>query len=1245
MNYLLENLGPERFQEFCHALLAKAFPKLQCFPVGQRDGGRDAVSYYLETNSREFIVFQVKFVRKPEAEKDTHEWIKKVMQEEAPKVERLIPKGAKEYYLLTNVSGTAFPDSGSIDSVQETLNKSLSIPAQCWWRDDINRRLDESWGIKWSYPEILTGQDVIRFIIERGLNEDAERRASAVRAFVRDQFERDVDVRFKQVELQNKLLDLFIDVPISVRGAEGQRGLRREAALLNSIVQEAGNRTDSGQERTVGAATFILNPESQRTFTRIVIEGAPGQGKSTISQYVCQIHRGRILQEGMDDPRIPARHRRNPVRLPFKIDCRDFSLWLSKKDPFSSDENADPPDDWQKSLEGFLAAQVHHYSGGAKFVVSDLHAVLRVSAVLVVFDGLDEVADISRRREVIEQIVKGSNRLHDIAVSAQTVVTSRPAAFANSPGLPEESFRHFHLASIDRNLIDDYAAKWLKARKLDGKEASDVRRILRDKLDQPHIRELSRNPMQLAILLSLVQTRGGSLPDKRTALYDNYVQLFFNRESEKSNVVRDHRELLIDIHQYLGWVLHAESQTKRNRGSVSSERLQQLVESYLLSEGHETSLASQLFTGMVERVVALVSRVEGTYEFEVQPLREYFAAKHLYCTAPYSPAGNEMRGTLPDRFDALCRDFYWLNVTRFYSGCYSKGELPSLVERLEELSRSDGYRDTSHPRVLAATLLADWVFAQHPKAMRQVVGMILDGIGLTYITSGGPAYRRDEPLVLPKSSGSEELVERCFGLLAEKPAFDFAWMLLELIRANAGRETINARWLEIVSSKSGGDRTAWINYGMQLGVLSVLTPDELEGLLSDGSDRAERMYFYVRAGQAKYIEAEESRLSCLIDYFLDTPPRISLRRARSHVESFAQALMPQRYAVALENRYPNSLSELLDRFNVSGEEGASGGSEEWLTELSVTTKMREVTDLAAELSELSALEWATKLDPWSRLVERVRTHFGEKWSLVVLANVSAGIRSKDELCEEATSLFDAAVPLCRRVRYARLRAGSAAWWESQIKGAGSEFETSFGLLVLLTWAGPTVLEKLSPFIDERLHSLEGSWWVRLSGALRWAGGGIGHERKGIKIALESLPAQISERTVVALSFRLNSSLSHSLFINRLRDYAGDDYAALEFCQLSALRAAQGDPSTWREWLPVISKSYAKGVVTDVYVGYRFARAVRDQELPMDIAKEIVRSCGRYPVDLVAWAEIACRQAVAAQVRPVGEIAESQKWFQ
>ena len=47
---------------------------------------------------------------------------------------------------------------------------------------------------------------------------------------------------------------------------------------------------------------------------------------------------------------------------------------------------------------------------------------------------------------------------------------------------------------------------------------------------------------------------------KRTTLYEEYMKLFFNREAEKSAIVRDHRELLLSIHGVLAWVLHTQAE-------------------------------------------------------------------------------------------------------------------------------------------------------------------------------------------------------------------------------------------------------------------------------------------------------------------------------------------------------------------------------------------------------------------------------------------------------------------------------------------------------------------------------------------------------------------------------------------------------------------------------------------------------------------------------------------------------------
>ena len=63
MDYIYENLGDERFQEFCSTLISKEFPNIQAFPVGQPDGGRDAISYRMDSSKKKFIVFRLEFYK------------------------------------------------------------------------------------------------------------------------------------------------------------------------------------------------------------------------------------------------------------------------------------------------------------------------------------------------------------------------------------------------------------------------------------------------------------------------------------------------------------------------------------------------------------------------------------------------------------------------------------------------------------------------------------------------------------------------------------------------------------------------------------------------------------------------------------------------------------------------------------------------------------------------------------------------------------------------------------------------------------------------------------------------------------------------------------------------------------------------------------------------------------------------------------------------------------------------------
>ena len=85
-------------------------------------------------------------MRKPLAEKDSHRWLQSTLEEEEAKVAKLIPKGAKAYYLLTNVPATGHLDAGSLDKVQKMLGRAIPLPSRCFWRDDITwlRRAERS---------------------------------------------------------------------------------------------------------------------------------------------------------------------------------------------------------------------------------------------------------------------------------------------------------------------------------------------------------------------------------------------------------------------------------------------------------------------------------------------------------------------------------------------------------------------------------------------------------------------------------------------------------------------------------------------------------------------------------------------------------------------------------------------------------------------------------------------------------------------------------------------------------------------------------------------------------------------------------------------------------------------------------------------------------------------------------------------------------------------------------------------
>lgn len=1248
MDYLYENLGDERFQEFCNRLVSKEFSNVQAFPVGQPDGGRDSLVYMMTTPKKEFIVFQVKFVRNPNHIKEIHKWLTEIIKGEVEKIDKLIPKGASGYYLMTNVRGTGHSDVGSIDKVNKILEDNIIIPSICWWREDLNMLFEKDPVFKWSYPEVLNGQDILNSVLFFNLNENNERRENVIKAYLADQYEMDNEVKFRQIDLQNGIFDLFTDVPVQIKKMdEKNKVLKRTLGTIGHYLKPQIEDFYIYEESSnMGAAAFLLHPKVQSEIGKILLEGGPGQGKSTISQYVSQVHRARLLGKTSDLELLPEKLKCAPVRLPFKMDMRHIADWVENKNPYLfSDEYFKKI--WQKSLESFLVGHIYFHSKIENFNISDLIAICKLSPILFVFDGFDEIANLKVREEVIEFINKGVNRISENSKSLQILITSRPAAFSDSIGFSVDTYPHFELTDITPAITEEYVEKWIKASRLDSREASEIRRLVKEKLELPHLKDLAKSPMQLAIFISLLRTRGDSLPNKRTALYDSYIEKFFNRESEKDQIIRDYRDLIIDIHEYLAWILHSEAELYKNGGTIHIEDLIIKLNKYLVKEGHQTDIINKLFQVVKERVCALVSRVQGTFEFEVQPLREYFCAKYLYKTKPYSPVGTERTGTLPDRFETISRNFYWQNVVRFFAGCFDKGELSMLIQKLRELLDDNILKYTNYPRILTSQILSDYVFTQYPLLMKDVVKIIVDGVNIgSIINHGEETSSNNESIILPIACGRIEIVKECFDQLKTFPATDYASELIGLIKNNPYK--IIENWSEYVSVLKGEKLSLWLDYAYRLQIIHQIDESILVDVIkSENLLHAEkRLQVLIDGNRLDVIEKFPEFKKIVFNGILSS--KINLLRRDSNYNCL-QFLMLITYYFCLSrvlssNDSPNiSFVNFIQRtYHFAFGES----SKKNILELKVNDSI-DVTINSFSRSIKSALDselssWRDSIEQWDAVVENGRSFFGDCWSLNIIAVISAGIKSRMEIYDEFNNISDPTLSLCKRARCARMKSGNVKYWCEQLQdGANLQFK----LLVFFTWATSKtillLLETLSPIID----SLTNVEFLQLAGGIKKTSFNSNFNKIRPEQILHINMSGIKNALKFLISLRFDPD-NHGFFIWEKEGVDDKPRVIEEIIKLKfgylikKYLLNTSDESVLAE----IKDVYREVKIDDERFYFSFNRRANSTRIPFEIAQTIMADCKKFPKVIAILAEKSCKIYAYKLLKPVGEVAENEKWF-
>lgn len=980
--------------------------------------------------------------------------------------------------MMTNARSSAHLNTGKIDLVQQWLDENMPIQSMVMWRQDLSARLDSQHQICLAYPGLLTGAAALSLLVCSQFGSEENRISSIINSFLVEQYRKDEEVKFRQTDLANSLLSLFVDVPAEVSAIiSASQNQSREnpgivEAILNlrsggsfsreSMVYEGGSTRPS---ILVGTADLLLSAEVQEKIPLVMLQGAPGQGKSTLAQYVCQVHRARHLGRADFIAKLPKLHVGSAFRFPIKVDLRDVASFFDGQGflsrPAESDASA-------RTFEKFLAHQIAIQSGGTEFSVDDLRIVLQKTPALVFLDGLDEIANIGLRESVVGGIVASLHRLSAGGANLQAVMTTRPSQLGKVPRYSKE-FVRVTLAPIGEATVHEYARKWTAAKRLERDRTTEVLEILREKLSLSHIRELTKNPMQLTILLNLILSIGHSLPDVRTDLYSKYVDLFMTREAEKDAVVRRNQPLLLKIVEYLAWRLQNEAESNRSNGRISEADLKELVGAFLDREGHGREILDNLFDRGLERIYVIVQRVEGEYEFEVQPLREYFTAKYLYSSAPVASLRSEyVQGDRAQRFEAIAANPYWANVTRFYAGFYQGGEIGALAASLKELIGSADLATSLNARSIGVMLISDRTFSSKRSIQAEVVSMVFDSVGV-YLS----AFTRSvDPLALPEDSGRGQLGRLIFAEHIQPDLAEPIPAVCTLLRSNLSQEVCSSirNWVLEVSDRA---RTNRLRTAISCGVVEQYSRGQIREILeSDETPEAERI-FRLRLFVARSQSAQNLDEDLASEVFSDVLDRGGFGAVQDDVDlSWISDVLSGNSPVHRET--VRSRGPLQAVLNLSRHASVQAAKKE----------MEELFSLDQSQPRLHGFSFMlmNDLDYWSSLILVLEKDFGGSWAVRRLAISLVGMIQYGEHIPQGHVSSSSSLLTALGAR--RSKRGSP-WWSKRIDLSGQD--RVFWIAVLLAWGPGPVLNDLVEKLNVAVDELSESDYLRLVDVLLLCG--------------------------------------------------------------------------------------------------------------------------------------------------------------